>query len=215
MKKRKTRSLFVLEIVMLFLSILIIAPCLMMIFGSFKTALEANHFNILYTVLSMGIVVPVSIVPTIALMQALHLQQTKGGMALLYIAMRTSWSIFLLTGFVKSVPRELDEAAFIDGCNVIKLFFYIIFPLMKPVVATSVIIATMWTWNDFHLPLYFMSSAANRTLPMTVYYFYGENASQWNLVFADMMIVSIPIVILYLFCQKYIVSGMTAGAVKG
>lgn len=158
----------------------------MMIFGSFKTALEANHFNIkppsewhfenyievfkkgkllralknsvlmvlmtvpaveilsavssfvlarrkgkvaeiLYTVLSMGIVVPVSIVPTIALMQALHLQQTKGGMALLYIAMRTSWSIFLLTGFVKSVPRELDEAAFIDGCNVIKLFFYIIF----------------------------------------------------------------------------------------
>ena len=274
MKKRKTRSLFVLEIVMLFLSILIIAPCLMMIFGSFKTALEANHFNIkppsewhfenyievfkkgkllralkksvlmvlmtvpaveilsavssfilarrkgkvaeiLYTVLSMGIVVPVSIVPTIALMQALHLQQTKGGMALLYIAMRTSWSIFLLTGFVKSVPRELDEAAFIDGCNVIKLFFYIIFPLMKPVVATSVIISTMWTWNDFHLPLYFMSSAANRTLPMTVYYFYGENASQWNLVFADMMIVSIPIVILYLFCQKYIVSGMTAGAVKG
>ncbi len=69
--------------------------------------------------------------------------------------------------------------------------------------------------RKLNLPLYFMSSAANRTLPMTVYYFYGENASQWNLVFADMMIVSIPIVILYLFCQKYIVSGMTAGAVKG
>lgn len=272
MKKKKIR-LYVLEVLMIFLSLLIVVPCLMMIFGSFKTAIEANRFDItlptewhfenyikvfkrgklgialknsllmilltvpavelfssvssfvlarrkeklaevLYMILSMGIVVPVSIVPTIALMQALHLQQTRIGLAFLYIAMRTSWSIFLLTGFVKSVPRELDEAAFIDGCNVIKLFFHVIFPLMKPVMATSVIITTMWTWNDFHLPLYFMSSAANRTLPMTVYYFYGENASQWNLVFADMMMVSIPIVILYLFCQKYIVSGMTAGAVK-
>ena len=273
MIRKKKRRLFVLEVLMILLSLLIVVPCLMMIFGSFKTALEANSFDIklptewhfenyievfkkgklgialknscqmllltvpvvelfssvssfvlarrkgklaeiLYMILSMGIVVPVSIVPTIALMQALHLQQTKIGLACLYIAMRTSWSIFLLTGFVKSVPRELDEAAFIDGCNVVKLFFHIIFPLMKPVVATSIIITTMWTWNDFHLPLYFMSSAANRTLPMTVYYFYGENASQWNLVFADMMMVSIPIVILYLFCQKYIVSGMTAGAVK-
>lgn len=259
---------------MLLCSLIILVPMLMVIFGAFKSQVEAYKFDLslpstwqfenfvtvfkrgkldiafgnsiimvlmvvpltilissmcsfvlarrdskisqaLYSVLSLGIIVPVCIVPTIALLQAMHLQQTRQGLALLYVAIRSSWSIFLLTGFVRSVPREMDEAALIDGCTPIRMFFSVVFPLMKPAIATCIIIMTMWTWNDFHLPLYFLSASKHRGLPLTIYYFYGENASKWNLVFADMVITSVPIIILYLFCQKYIVSGLTAGAVKG
>lgn len=95
------------------------------------------------------------------------------------------------------------------------MFFQIIFPLLKPVVATSTITFAMNVWNDFQLPLYFLNDSSKWTLPLTIYSFYGKYFSSWNYVFADMILTALPLLIIYMFAQKYIVQGMTAGAVKG
>ena len=144
---------------------------------------------------------------------------TKTGLILIYIGFRLPWIMFLCVGFIKGIPREIDEAAIVDGCGggiqTVSMFFRVIFPLLKPIVFTSIIIIAMGAWNEFQMPLYFLSSTKNMTLPVTVYWFYGQYYTSWNLVFADLMLTAAPIVILYLFCQRYIIAGMTAGAVKG
>lgn len=179
--------------------------------SKFTEALR-SYFN-------LGIIVPVSILPSIYLLKFLGLMGTKTGLILIYIGFRIPWVMFLCVGFIKSIPRELDEAAVVDGCGgrfgVLKMFSRVIFPLLKPIVFTSVIIIAMGAWNEFQMPLYFLSSVKNMTLPVTVYWFYGQYYTSWNLVFADLVLTATPIILLYIFCQKYIIAGMTAGAVKG
>ena len=134
---------------------------------------------------------------------------------LLYTAMQLPFTVFLFHGFVAKVPVELDEAAIIDGCNAWKLFFYIVFPMMKPAVATAVVLTFLNTWNEFVSPLYFLSSSTKWPMTLSVYNFFGIYFKDWNLVCADIVLTSAPVLLVYLFGQKYIVSGMTAGAVKG
>ncbi|HOO28135.1 MAG TPA: carbohydrate ABC transporter permease, partial [Lachnospiraceae bacterium] len=145
----------------------------------------------------------------------LHLTGTYAGVIFVESAVQLPWTVFTLTGFIKNVPKELDEAAFIDGAAPLHMFFKIVLPLMKPILATALVSAAMYAWNEFMVPLYFFNTSSNWTLPLTVYNFFGQYASNWNYVFADLMITALPITILYLCCQKYIVSGATAGAVKG
>ena len=183
---------------------------------SFVIARRNTRFTrFLNSYFSLGLIVPLSIIPAIVLLKYLHLLGTLHGMIILYIGLRTPWSIFLLTGFIKSVPREMDEASIVDGCSPFKMFFSVVFPLLKPVIATNIIIVSMGVWNDFMLPLYFLSSSEFITMPLTVYHFFGQYASSWNLVFADLVLTALPIIIAYFYCQKYIVSGLTIGAVKG
>lgn len=191
-------------------TILISAPCALYL-GRISTKLSRR----LHDILTVGVYLPVSIIPSLVLMKFLDINGTFFGISLIYIAIRSSWSIFLLTGFVRTIPRELDEAAIVDGCGPLRLLFRIVVPLMKPILLTCIIIITMWNWNDFHLPLYFLSSNSTMTLPMTVYYFYGGSGSSWNLIFANLLMASLPIIIIFFFCQRYIVSGLTSGAVKG
>lgn len=163
----------------------------------------------------VGMIAPFQVVTTFGLLKVTGLIGSYIGVILIFIAISLPWSVFIFISFIKTVPRQLDEAAFIDGCGSTQTFFVVILPLLKPIMATNVIITTMNIWNDFMIPLYFLDSGEKWTLPLSVYNFYGRYFSDWNYVFANLMITTLPIAILYLYCQKYIVEGMTAGAVKG
>lgn len=169
----------------------------------------------LYTFFMLGMVAPLQIVTTFGVLQVLGLIGTYTGVILLQVAIQIPWSILILTGFLKSVPRELDEAAYIDGANSLRVFFQIVLPLCKPILATNIVAVAMGSWNEFMIPLYFFNTSKRWTMPLSVYNFFGMYGSQWNYVFANLVLTALPITILYLCCQKYVVAGATAGAVKG
>lgn len=120
----------------------------------------------------------------------------------------------VLRNFVISIPVELDEAAVIDGAGPLSLFFKIIMPLMKPTLVTCFILQFMTVWSDFLTPLYLSSKSKLFPMTMAVYQFFGKNKSYWNYIFADIVLTCIPVIIVYMIGQKYIVGGMTSGAVK-
>ena len=183
--------------------------------SSFVIARRNDRFSsFLSGYYSLGLIVPWAIVPTVLLLKILHIQNTQLGLIAVLIALNIPWGSFIITNFINTIPRELDEAAAIDGCGPLTLFFRVVLPLLKPVVATNTIIVGMGAFNELQAPLYLLSSSALTTLPLTVYNFKGRYFSEWNLIFADLLLVALPMVILYVICQKYIVSGVTAGAVK-
>jgi len=123
--------------------------------------------------------------------------------------------VFLIYGFIGSIPRELDEAAIIDGCGPIRLFFSVILPLLTPVIVTVAVLNMLGTWNEFILPLYYLNSSANWPMTLAVYNFFGQYQSDWSLVSADILLTILPVVLIYLLGQRFILSGLTSGAVKG
>ncbi len=171
--------------------------------------------NNMYKVFLLGMIAPLQIVTTFGVLKAFNLIGTFLGVIFVESAAQLPWTIFTVAGFVKNVPRELDEAAFLDGASPIKMFFVIILPLMKPILATVLITTAMYSWNEFMIPLYFFNSSSKWTMPLTVYNFFGQYSSNWNYVFADLVLTALPITILYLFLQKYVVAGLVDGAVKG
>jgi len=174
---------------------------------------RGNRF--LYTFVVLGIVMPINYVSLMKVMQFLSLNDSRLGMIFLYTAIQMPFMVFLIYGFVGRLPTELDEAAVIDGCNPLRLFFSIIFPLMKPILTTAVVLCFLNMWNEFVLPLYFLNDTAKWPMSLAVYNFFGRYSREWNLICADVLLTSLPVVILYLLCQKQIVGGQTAGAVKG
>lgn len=174
---------------------------------------KLNDF--LYMFLVLGITLPINYVALTKVLQFLHLNNTAIGIILLYTAMQLPFMTFLIHGFVAKVPVELDEAAVIDGCGPVKLFFLVIFPLLKPAVATATVLTFLNTWNEFVSPLYFLNRSEQWPMTLSVYNFFGMYFKDWNLVCADILLTSLPVLLVYLLGQRYIVSGMTAGAVKG
>lgn len=168
---------------------------------------------VFYYLFLSGLVIPVAFIPTYLVLEYMSLLNSYAGLILVAATYGLPMSIFLYTGFVKTIPRELDEAAVLEGCPPLTFFLQILFPLMKPVTMTLVVFNFVGSWNDIQIPLYF-SSSDKWALPLTVYNFYGAHASSWNLIFADIVITILPLLLLYLFAQKYITAGMTAGAVK-
>lgn len=176
---------------------------------------EGRSSQIIYKIFLVGMVAPLQIVTTFGLIQVLNISGTYLAVICIKIGIQLSWAVFTMYGFMKSVPKELDEAAIIDGASPIILFFRIILPLLKPILATVVVTIAMGAWNEFTIPLYFFNTSSKWTMPLTVYNFFGQFSSDWNYVFADLVLTALPITVLYLFCQKYIISGATSGAVKG
>lgn len=174
---------------------------------------RVNKF--LYLFIVMGIVLPINYVALMKVMQILELNNTRLGIILLYMAIQLPFMIFLSYGFVARIPLELDESAVIDGCGPIRLFFTIILPLMRPVLITGLVLCFLNMWNEFILPLYFLGSTDKWPMTLAVYNFFGRFETQWNLVAADVLLTSLPVVIMYMIAQKYIVGGQTDGAVKG
>jgi len=178
-----------------------------------RNATKLNSF--LYMFIVLGITMPVNYVALTKVMMFLHINNTRGGIVLLYAAMQIPFSVFLMHGFVARIPIELDEAAVIDGCGPVRLFFIIVLPLLRPALATVVVLTFLNTWNEFVSPLYFLGSSEKWPMTLSVYNFFGMYFKDWNLVCADILLTSLPVIIVYLLGQKYIVSGMTSGAVKG
>lgn len=168
-----------------------------------------------YMFMVLGITMPVNYVALTKVMMFLHINNTRLGIILLYTAMQLPFAIFLIHGFAAKIAVDLDEAAVIDGCGPIRLFVTIILPLLKPALATVIILTFLNTWNEFISPLYFLSSSDKWPMTLSVYNFFGMYFKDWNLICADILLTSLPVVVVYLLGQKYIVSGMTAGAVKG
>lgn len=175
---------------------------------------KGKIYNIVFYTFIMGLIIPVAFIPTYLVLNTLHMINTYAGLILIFTTYGLPSSIFLYTGFIKTIPKELDEAAFLDGCGCFKTYFTIILPLLKPVTVTIFILSFIGAWNDTQIPLFF-ASGDHWALPLTVYNFYGAFEKSWNLVFADVIITILPLLIIYMIGQKYIVSGMTAGAVKG
>ena len=148
--------------------------------------------------------------------KVLTMKDTLGGLIFMYLGFGAGMGIFLCYGFVKgSIPKSLEEAATIDGCNTWQLFWHIVFPTMKPVVVTLSILDVIWIWNDYLLPSLTLKTAANMTIPIGTQTFFGQYTIEWNLAMAALMLTIIPVIIFYLCAQKYIVKGVAAGAVKG
>uniref|UniRef100_S0DES5 Putative ATPbinding transport protein n=1 Tax=termite gut metagenome TaxID=433724 RepID=S0DES5_9ZZZZ len=162
-----------------------------------------------------GLMIPPAILPTIWIMQGIGVYKSLFGMVLVEVALQIPFTIMLYRGFMGSIPADLEEAAIIDGCGRWRLFFRIIFPLLKPVTATVIILNAVTIFNDFTNPLYFLPGAQNVTVQLTLYRFMGQFNSSYNLLFADVIIITVPMLILFIIFNKKIVAGMVAGAVKG
>ena len=171
--------------------------------------------NFLYLFLVLGIAMPINFIPLMKVMQITNLMNTRIGIILLYTATQTPFNVFLIHSFVSKISPEIDEAAVIDGASPFGLFFRIVMPLMKPVLVTVMVLTFLNTWNEFVMPLYFLGSTDKWPMTLAVYNFFGMYFKDWNLVCADIVLTSLPVIVVYLLGQKYIVSGMTAGAVKG
>jgi raffinose/stachyose/melibiose transport system permease protein len=176
-----------------------------------RTSKMSPFFNFL---ILAGLIIPPAIVPTIWVLDGIGLFKTMPGIILVEVALNLPFTILLYKGFMATLPKELDEAALIDGCGRLRLFFNIILPLLKPVSATVIVLTAVGVYNDFVNPLYFFPGAENATLQLTLYNFSSMYNTQWNLLFTNILLISIPPLILFIFFNKKIVAGMTAGAVK-
>ncbi|MDO3409454.1 carbohydrate ABC transporter permease [Saccharibacillus sp. CPCC 101409] len=194
--------------------------CILNIFTSSAAAFiltrrDTKLANVLYMFFFMGLIAPMSTITTIRVVQWFGFYGSITSVILIYASLNTAFSVFLYSGFIRSIPKALDEVAFLEGAGTLGVFFKIVTPLILPVNATVAIMVFMSVWNDITIPLYFLTDSSDWTMPLSVYNFYGKFSRDWNLIFADLVLTSLPVLILYLFCQKYIVSGLTAGAVKG
>ncbi len=172
-----------------------------------------NRF--IYVYFAMGLMVPVSMVTIVKVLRTIHLYNTLPGTILVCVALIMPLSVFLYYGFISGIPKELDEAAVIDGAKAIRIFVQVIFPLLKPATVTVIMINFLNVWNDFQIPLYTLPDPDKAVIVQKVYNFYGTYTASWNLVSVTILYAILPILVVYLFGQKYIISGMVAGSVKG
>ncbi|AQR97637.1 carbohydrate ABC transporter permease [Clostridium saccharoperbutylacetonicum] len=171
--------------------------------------------NFIYYFIISGIAIPINNVALMKVMQALGLVNTRIGIILVYAAINIPLSLFLSYGFISTIPREIDEAAIIDGCGPVKLFIKIILPLLKPIISTLFVLNFMAVWNDFTMPLYYLNNSGKWPMTLAVYNFFGAFENSWNLVSADIVLTLLPVLIVFILGQKYIVGGVAAGSVKG
>ena len=162
----------------------------------------------------IGMIAPLALIPEVIIVKSIGLSGTYLSIILIHVASRMPLSIMIYSGVIKGIPRALDESAMLEGCGFFKMFFQVIFPLLKPAVFTNVIIVFMGVWNDFQVSLYFVTDTAKNTVPLSIYSFVGYMTYKWNYVCAFIVLSILPILVVYCFAQKYIVDGMIAGAVK-
>ncbi|MEZ0494285.1 carbohydrate ABC transporter permease [Kineococcus sp. TBRC 1896] len=162
-----------------------------------------------------GLIIPPAVVPTIWVLQGLGLFGTLPGLILIEVAFGLSFTILLFRAFISGIPRELDEAAVLDGAGPLRLFFRVILPLLRPVTVTVIVVQAVNVFNDFTNPLYFLPGDDNATVQLTLFNFQSQASTSYNLLFMDILLITIPPLVMYLFFNRQIVAGMTSGAVKG
>lgn len=173
----------------------------------------------LYILFVSGLVIPgqMVVIPIAQVFNTLGIPSTRLTPMLMFITCSLPFSTFLYTGFMRSVPREIEESAYLDGANLFTRFFKIVFPLLAPATVSVVITQGIWIWNDYFYPLIFVSKQAEMSLPVTILNFLGdkENPAQWSVLFAACVLCAIPLVAVFGILQKHFISGISSGAVKG
>ena len=184
----------------------------------YLTRVKNKLTQVIYDLFVFSMIVPFQMVmfPTIKVADTLHLNNPVG-MIFLYLGFGSGLSVFMFSGFIKSIPIEIEEASMIDGCSPIKHFFYIIFPILKPTAITVAILNAMWVWNDYLLPYLVMGVSTNyKTVPVVVQMLVGSNGNRdMGAMMAMLVLGIVPIIVFYLSVQKHIIKGVAAGAVKG
>ncbi|MBP0484782.1 carbohydrate ABC transporter permease [Sagittula salina] len=168
-----------------------------------------------YVLILSGLMIPPAVVPTIWVLQGINLFKTLQGMILIQVAYGLGFTVLLFRAFIATIPRELDEAAIIDGAKPWQVFFRVVLPLLKPVTVTVIVVQSISIFNDFTHPLYYLPGRDNVTVQLTLYNFQSQFASQNNLLFMNILLITIPPLIVFVFFNRQIVAGMTSGAVKG
>lgn len=176
-----------------------------------------RFYKITYLLLLAGLMIPAQVIllPNIMILRTLGLMFTIPGLILMYIGWNLPFAVFTLTGYIGTISCEIDESARIDGADDLVIFFKMIFPLIKPAVASVVIFITLWTWNDFVNPLIILSSSRFYPVTLGVYRAIGQYTQKWDDVFAIVFLAIFPVIVFYLLMQKSFVSGLTTGALKG
>ncbi len=167
-----------------------------------------------FAVLS-ALIAPPALVPTIWVMQKLHIYASLLGIVLIEVTYGMAFAVLLFRNFMATIPKELDEAAIMDGCEGWRLYFRIIFPLLRPVTLTIAIVTSVAVFNDFSNPLYFLPGSSHPTLQLTLFNFQSQYNTSWNLLFTDILYITFIPLMAFIFFNRKIVEGMTAGSVKG
>ena len=202
-------------------SIIITVPCVALIVSSsalasyYMARKRSRNTNAVYTFFVAGIIKPIPLVTTFLLLQQIRLLNTYTGVIFVLAGTLISLAAFIYVGFIKSIPRELDEAAAIDGCTPWQAFWRVVFPLLKPCTFTVVIMMILNVWNDGQAALFFLGDDSYWTLPLSLYRFFGYFRNDWNYIFCCILLSTLPVWIIYLFGQRYIIDGMVSGSVKG
>jgi len=154
-------------------------------------------------------------IPIYRVAQVLHISNSLLGMGVIYTGLGVGMAIFMYHGFVKSIPFDLEDAAYIDGCGVFGTFRFVVFPLLMPITVTICIMNILWMWNDFLLPLIMLQSSKNYTLLLSTNMLFGQYSSDWPAILSALILTVVPVIVLYSILQKNILSGIVEGALKG
>lgn len=173
--------------------------------------------TVLFMLILSSLVIPFQtlMIPLVKVASEMYMMDSIGGVIIMYWGFGIPLAVFLYNGFIKAIPRELEEAALIDGNGVAGAFFRIVLPLLKPITTTIAILHSLWIWNDFLLPLITLSSKKNQTIPLASSVYFGQYMNEWHLAMAALTMASIPVIIFFIMMQRNIIDGITAGAVKG
>src|SRR5687767_10177238 len=171
--------------------------------------------SVVSSIMLAGLIIPPAVVPTIFFLQWLGIYKTLFGLIMVEVAYTMPFAILIFRAFMASIPSEIDEAAIMDGASPLRVFFVIILPLLQPAIVTVIVTSAVGIYNDFVGPLYFLPGSENVTAQLTLFSFMSQFSSQWNLLFADVLVITILPLIMFMFFQHQLVSGLTKGAIKG
>jgi raffinose/stachyose/melibiose transport system permease protein len=175
---------------------------------------KINKFFFFFMVAAMIIPFQAIMIPLVKIYGTMHMLNTKWILIYMYIGFGAPLAVFMYHGFIKSIPIELEEAATIDGASTLQTFWLVIFPLLKPITATMVILDMLWFWNDYLLPSLVLTTPDQRTITLSTFYFYGTYTVQYDLVMAGLVLAILPVIIVYLLLQKQIIKGVMQGSLK-
>ncbi|UOY91693.1 carbohydrate ABC transporter permease [Ectobacillus sp. JY-23] len=195
-------------------NLLIVLFCSMAAYKLVRT--KSKLSSVIFFIFVAAMVIPFQsiMIPLVKVTSSIGLLNSIWGLVIMYLGFGSGLSIFLYHGFMKSIPVELEEAAIIDGCSPFMVFWRIVFPLLKPITVTIMILNSLWIWNDFLLPSLVLQDEALRTIPLATFFFFGQYTKQWDMALAGLMLGIIPLLIFFFAMQKHIIKGVTSGSIK-
>lgn len=205
---------FINSFIITVLSILLICICTSMAAYALSRR-KGKTSSVIYFIFAICMLIPFQsiMIPLVSIFGSFDMLN-RTGLMIMYLGLGSSLAVFLYFGALRGIPTALDEAAIIDGCNRFQVYRYIILPILKPTTVTVIVLNAIWFWNDYLLPSLVINKEGMYTIPLKMFYFFGEYSKQWHLALAALIIAIIPIIVVYMFLQKYIIKGISEGVVK-